>query len=58
MPAAAEHSLNDSVTGQVDLGGSPVFLLAADRILLAAEKERFASLKQAEQARLNALGAQ
>jgi purine-binding chemotaxis protein CheW len=57
LPAAAEHSLNDTVTGQVDLGG-PVFLLAADRILLAAEKERFAGLKRAEQARLDALDAQ
>jgi purine-binding chemotaxis protein CheW len=58
MPAPAEHSLNDSVVGQVDLGGSPVFLLAADRILLAAEKERLAGLKQAEQARLDALDVQ
>lgn len=57
MPAAPEHSLNDCVTGQVDLGGSPVFLLAADRILLAAEKERLAGLKLAEQARLDALEA-
>jgi purine-binding chemotaxis protein CheW len=55
ISASEEHSLNGSVVGQVDLGGEPVFLLAADRIFMAAEKERLGHLRRIEQTRLDGL---
>lgn len=56
-PAAAADSLNGAVTGDVDLNGKVVHLLAANRILLAAEKARLEDLRQAEQQRLDAMAA-
>jgi purine-binding chemotaxis protein CheW len=57
MPVASAHSLNDCMTGQMEIDGVVVHLLAADRILLAAEAARMKALRAAEQARLDALGA-
>jgi purine-binding chemotaxis protein CheW len=48
-------SFNGCVVGHVDVGGRQVHLLDADRIFLAAERQRLADLQQMEQARLDAL---
>lgn len=56
-PVADSSSLNACVQGQVDLDGLIVHLLDAERIFLAAEQARFAEVRAAEQARLDALEA-
>lgn len=55
LPASREISLNECVTGQVEVGGTMVHLLDASRILLAAEQARFDDIRRAEQARLDGL---
>lgn len=57
-PASASDSLNGTVSGEIDMAGAALHLLAADRILLAAEKARLAELRRAEQTRLDALATQ
>lgn len=54
-PIADDSSLNGCVQGQIDLDGMTIHLLDADRIFLAAEQARFAEVRTAEQARLDAL---
>jgi purine-binding chemotaxis protein CheW len=55
--APAASTLNGCVAGQLEIDGAVVHVLAADRILLAAEAARMEALRAAEQARLDALGA-
>ena len=55
-PADDHSSLNNCVIGHVEIADSTAHLLDAGRIFLAAEKARFADLRQAEQARLEGLG--
>ncbi len=55
MPADAATTLNDCVTGQVEIAGETAHVLDADRILLEAERVRFADIQRAEQTRLDAL---
>lgn len=55
LPADRDISLNECVTGQVEVGGAMVHLLDAGRILLAAEQARLDDIRRAEQARLDAL---
>jgi chemotaxis signal transduction protein len=57
VPASKDSSVNDCVIGQIEFGGGSVFLLDANRIFLAAEQARLADIRQAEQARLEALRA-
>lgn len=55
MPADSATTINDCITGQVEIGGEVVHLLDAERIFLAAERARFSDIQQIEQARLDAL---
>ena len=55
VPAAPANSLNGCVTALADVDGVQVNVLDAGRIFLAAEQARLADIRQAEQARLDAL---
>lgn len=56
-PSEAGQSLNDCVLGEIDASDVVIHVLAADRILLAAEKARLADLSRLEQQRLDGLAA-
>lgn len=53
MAVRSETTFNDCVVAEIAEGDATVHLLAADRILLAAEKVRLAELRAAAQARLD-----
>lgn len=55
MAADSDTTVNDCITGQVEIGGEVAHVLDAERIFLAAERARFADIQQNEQARLDAL---
>lgn len=57
IAADGKTTVNDCITGQVEVGGEIIHVLDADRIFLAAERARLADIQQSEQARLDALQA-
>ena len=57
MPVDPQTSVNDCISGQIELDGETVSLLDADKLFLAAERARLTDIRRAEQARLDALGA-
>ena len=55
IPARDDGSFNGCVVGHIEVNGQQVHMLDAERIFLAAERERLADLQRMEQARLDAL---
>jgi chemotaxis signal transduction protein len=53
-PLSESETLNGCVTGIVEIKGRPVHVLAADRLLLEAERQQLASLTSVAQKRLGA----
>jgi purine-binding chemotaxis protein CheW len=50
-----QTSVNDCIIGDVEIDGVTAHVLDASRILLTAERARYADIQRAEQARLDAL---